>query len=69
MTAQSVFAKIPIRSAYAHRKRALLSNARFGAYGLPYDVMEYLYRRRMAIAELFGAPVLAVADALFQYDH
>ena len=68
--AKSVFAKeIPIRSAYARRKRALLSNSRFGAYGLPYDVMEYLYKRRMAIAELFGAPVSAVADVRFQYDH
>ena len=70
MTAQSIFAKeIPIRSAYAHRKRSMLTNSRFGAYGLPYAVMEYLYKRRNAIAELFGAPVLAVADVRFRYDH
>ena len=49
--------------------RSIRSNSRWGAYGLPADVLEYLYCRKLAIAELFGAPVSVVQDVRFRIDH
>lgn len=69
-TAVSVFAKeLPIRFDKAERIRNSIKwNSRYGAYGLPYDVMEYLFQRRSAIAELFGAPISVIADVRFRFD-